>query len=96
MSEKRINCYECRYRGTIPGDAHSGCWHPEVIKTGLWDNYFTALAEAYIGKAEGARHKLGILGGGMTWPENFNPTFLTACRGFESKDDESKEGSCQK
>ena len=27
MSNKP-NCYECEYRGIIPGDAHSCCRHP--------------------------------------------------------------------
>ena len=96
MSEKRINCYECRYRGTILGDRHSKCQHPEVKKTGISDGFMIDIAEAVLGKADGARLKLGIKGGGQTWPANYNPVFLTACRGFEPKDDESKEGSCRK
>ena len=63
MPEKRINCYECRYRGIIPGDAHSRCQHPEVVKSGISDEYTTAMTEV----------------------------FITACSGFESKDDEKKE-----
>lgn len=26
---KRPDCYECKYRGTIPGDAHTRCKHPK-------------------------------------------------------------------
>ena len=28
MTEQKPNCYECRFRGTIPGDCHSRCSHP--------------------------------------------------------------------
>lgn len=89
--EYQPNCYECRHRGTIPGDAHSRCRHPEVEKTGLDDNEIGAIVGVLQGKAVGARFKLGIRGGGLTWPANFNPSFLTACRGFESKKGEEKE-----
>ena len=29
MTEKP-NCYQCIHRGTLPGDAHSQCKHPQV------------------------------------------------------------------
>lgn len=90
--EKRPNCYECRYRRTIPGDAHSRCAHPEVEETGISNDWF----EAFAGKACAAQRKLGIRGGGLTWPVNFNPLFLTACRGFRSKNDGKKEKSCRR
>lgn len=92
--DAKPNCYDCRHRGTIPGDAHSCCRHPEVRKTGIEDGFMGGLAEAFMGKATGARLKLGIQGGGPTWPANFNPTFLMACRGFEAKAKEEK--SCQR
>lgn len=80
-----IDCYECKYRGTIPGDRHSKCQHPEVNKTGIDDCFMGGLAEAYLGKANPAKRALGIKGGGPTWPANFNPIFLTACLGFTAK-----------
>jgi len=30
--ENKPNCRKCEYRGTIPGDSHSECKHPEVAK----------------------------------------------------------------
>jgi len=81
---EKPNCYECRHRGILPGDAHSKCCHPEA-KKGLDDNDIAAMAEAFMGKADIARVKMGIRGGGQTWPANFNPAFLTACNGFEAK-----------
>lgn len=85
--EHQPNCYECRHRRTIPGDAHSRCSHPEVKKTSISDCFMSGLAEAYLGKAELARIALDVRGGGQTWPANFNPAFLTSCRGFEPKEE---------
>ena len=65
------NCYECRYRGTIPGDAHSCCRHPEVM-----DGVLSKLDVRF-----------GTILGGFTWPVNYNPAFLTACRGFKAKEE---------
>lgn len=54
------NCYECRHRRDVPGDAHSECVHPDVHGK----NTFLALVrvakygEAYVGDlhVKGARH----------------------------------------
>lgn len=83
MSEKP-DCYKCIHRRTLPGDAHSRCAHPEATR-GLDSNDIAAMAEAFMGKAHEAKVKLGIRGGGQTWPANFNPGFLIACLGFEPK-----------
>lgn len=32
MKKKKPDCYKCKYRGTVPGDAHSSCKHPKSIK----------------------------------------------------------------
>jgi len=29
MGNKKPNCYECKYRGSLPGDCHSRCLHPD-------------------------------------------------------------------
>lgn len=78
------NCYKCVYRGVLPGDAHSKCCHPEATRS-LDPNDLAAMAEAFVGKADIAKLKLCIRGGGQTWPANFNPSFLTNCEGFEAQ-----------
>lgn len=82
-------CYECKYRGTVSGDAHSCCKHPEVNQD---DNPFGALVEMLGGKNKEAEKKLGIEGhpqgiksGWFMWPANFDPTWLVNCNGFVSK-----------
>lgn len=94
--KERLNCYNCQYREIVPFDIHSRCRHPETKKVGLSDNYIKARTEAFRGKADAVCLKLGIRNGGLTWPVRFNPAFLTACRGFRSKNDEKKEGSCRR
>ena len=80
------NCYECQYRGDIPGDAHSRCCHPEVKAD---SNPFGAMVEVLMGKHSEAARKLGIKGdfmgirrGWFVWPANFDPTWLVECNGF--------------
>lgn len=84
VDDKRPDCYKCIHRGVLPGDAHSKCCHPEATR-GLDSNNIAAMAEAYRGKATAGQRKLGIRGGGQTWPANFNPSFLTNCEGFEAQ-----------
>ena len=84
------NCYECLYRGTIPGDAHSRCDHPSVNQSG---NMFEALADLISGKNDHCATDLnihanqhGVQNGWFFWPVNFDPVWLENCDGFIPKD----------
>ena len=86
----KANCYECKYRGTIPGDAHSRCDHPKVTQD---SNPFRALAYMFAGKANQAAIDLdikgdayGIRSGWFMWPANFDPIWLRNCNGFTEKE----------
>jgi hypothetical protein len=92
MAERQVkaNCYDCKYRGTIPGDAHSKCRHP-LVQTD--DNEFGALMDMISGKTVLAARKLNIKGnahgmrrGWFMWPANFDPVWLENCDGFEPKE----------
>ena len=83
------NCYECVYRGEVPGDAHSRCCHPSVKQD---SNPFGALVEMLQGKNNEAAKTLGISGhetgirrGWFMWPANFDPVWLNTCNGFTPK-----------
>ena len=73
-------CYECEYRGTVPGDAHSCCKHP--------------LAEQLLFLAGPLLNIIGdphgIRSGWFLWPLNFDPTWLKNCNGFKGKEPEKK------
>ena len=91
MNEKaRPDCYECQYRGTIPGDTHSRCLHPKVKSN---DNSFGAMMDTLDGKNNDAikelnikGHPQGIRGGWFLWPSNFDPTWLVECSVFKPKE----------
>ena len=88
------NCYECKHRGNVPGDAHSCCRHPSA--QGDLDNPLGALFAILAGvqrvpPTQGASTvKLNITGndhgirsGWFNWPWNFDPIWLESCDGFE-------------
>ncbi len=87
--EDKQSCYDCQYRGSIPGDAHSCCNHPKVKQD---SNMFGALVEMIQGKnlvaageLEIRGHEHGIRSGWFMWPANFDPTWLLNCNGFTPK-----------
>ena len=87
--ETKPDCYKCKHRGTVPGDAHSCCRHPEVK---MDSNPFGAIVDMLAGKnIEAARtlgikgHPVGIKKGWFMWPANFDPVWLLSCNGFEPK-----------
>lgn len=90
MDGKRDLCYTCKYRGGVPGDAHSCCRHPLVKQD---DNPFGALGDMLSGKNIGAMKQLnikadatGVRKGWFMWPANFDPVWLLNCDGHAPKD----------
>ena len=83
MSDKP-NCYDCIYRGNVPGDTHSCCRYPGNdigMISGLLNKKNTENA-----------HKLNIkynfharVKGWFFWPINFDPVWLLNCDGFTPK-----------
>lgn len=85
-----MNCYECEYRGTVPGDAHSCCKHPKV-KSDV--DLFTALVVLISGGYSEVVRELniqadpyGVKAGWFMWPTNFDPVWLRNCDGFRQKE----------
>ena len=80
---KNPDCYKCKYRGDVPGDAHSCCNYPSND---------TGLLSFYTEKNIDNRHKLhikadqhGVKMGWFAWPVNFDPVWLENCDGFVQK-----------
>ena len=91
------DCYQCKYRGTVPGSVHSKC---NVVRERLYpelsdsEKYITEL-----GLAAGAMslvdnktkepllkfNQHGVASGWAVWPVNFDPVWLEECRFFEQK-----------
>ena len=87
------DCYECKHRSSIPGDAHSRCIHPSIVGTGPVSEVFSifasvgrmtpvinAVAAANL-NVSGNPH--GVRRGWFNWPYNFDPAWLNSCDGFE-------------
>jgi hypothetical protein len=68
--KKKPNCYDCKWRGDVVGDAHSRCDHPKVKEAAK--------------ELEIKGHPHGIKSGWFMWPANFDPVWLENCNGFES------------
>ncbi len=93
------NCYECKYRGSVPGDAHSCCNHP-AFKQEKEDPFMNVMAIfASAGRVQpiqlnsvdgimvkGNAH--GIRSGWFNHPWNFDPTWLEECNGFIPKENQ--------
>lgn len=80
-------CYKCKYRGSVPGDAHSCCRYPGN-KTEMFD-FFN---QKNMGNAEKLHIKAdpyGVKSGWFLWPVNFDPVWLRNCDGFAPKEETS-------
>jgi hypothetical protein len=97
MTKKdKPNCYECQYRGAIPGDCHSCCKHPSFgkIAEDPMGQLLTILSSAKriapiqiegTGiTVKGNPH--GIKKGWFNHPFNFDPVWLIECSGFKEKE----------
>ena len=80
----KANCYECKYRGTIPGDCHSRCNYPGV-KSDLFD-FFSYENQKIAAKLNIQGDSHGFRSGWFMWPCNFDPVWLINCDGFEQKE----------
>lgn len=84
------DCYNCKYRGDIPGDCHSICRHPSVSKNDLIASLMSIMGKRIPNDAILADEKLNIKGnphgiknGWFCWPFNFDPIWLENCDGYE-------------
>jgi hypothetical protein len=85
------NCYDCKFRSNIVGDAHSKCEHPN--NGVIWNNPIAELL-SIMGNAHNTNsmqmetglhikgNPHGIRSGWFNWPFNFDPTWLESCDGF--------------
>lgn len=83
MNLDKPNCYECKWRRDIPGDAHSECVNPAVGEHGILAlARLVCMGENVMG-VRGNQH--GIKNGWFCWPINFDPVWLESCDGFSEK-----------
>lgn len=81
-----MSCYQCKYRGTVPGSAHSSCQHPAVEGKEFELAIFFAMApSAFSDTVVANRH--GIEKGWFMWPLDFDPVWIEKCALFEDKNE---------
>jgi len=92
-------CYDCKHRGSIPGDAHSCCKHPDLNSVtndpflgmmAMFANVGRAGPQVDVIKATSEKFEIsayatGIKRGWFNWPWNFDPVWLENCNAFEPK-----------
>jgi hypothetical protein len=93
MKDKKPDCYKCKYRGEVPGSAHSRCNHPKNKETlsnpmlGLMAILGSANGNAIPNlsklKVKGDPH--GVRNGWFNFPFDFDPVWLEECEGFTKK-----------
>ena len=86
------NCYECKWRGEIPGDAHIACKHPKngnmsdpmsqllsILGNSRMGSFQMQTGLKVVGNPTGIKH------GWFNFPFNFDPTWLMECDGITTK-----------
>ena len=92
MAKKEHNCYDCVFRGKVPGSAHSSC--NVLSKDGKSIDPLAELALATgIAKIRDEQGRdavkldpIGIQGGWAMWPINFDPVWVDSCAFYKSKE----------
>lgn len=89
-----MKCFQCKYRTSIPGDAHSRCQHPKLSSADPLEEVIAVFAsvgrinpvvsEAAVELGIKANPR-GVKKGWFNWPWNFDPAWLENCNGFEKQ-----------
>ena|ERR1051325_599079 len=91
--DPKPNCYDCKHRRELPGNAHSRCAHPDIPVTsvdelssllGIGTQTPQIVAAARDLNVRG--NPIGIRRAWFIWPYNFDPVWLQSCNGFESRE----------
>ena len=87
MSDKP-NCYECKHRRSIAGNAHIRCAHPNIPDFGPMLELASLMGGGPAMRVTGMKVRGNVHGirmGWFMWPLNFDPHWLEECDGFTPK-----------
>ncbi len=96
------SCYDCKYRGTIPGSCHSRCNLIQEAANSAGEpeqgprlEMLIALGSATLGNADTGEELIkldphGVANGWAAWPVDFDPVWVNECPFFTIKS--KKEG----
>jgi hypothetical protein len=93
-------CYQCKFRGTVPGSAHSSCTVIRKLGEGMEEGKIAALELAFMtgnaklttqtenGEADAIKlDPQGVKNGWANWPFDFDPVWVEKCDMFIDKEE---------
>jgi hypothetical protein len=99
QKEYMSKCYQCKFRGTVPGSAHSSCTVLRTVLDGMDDGKIAAVevalmtGQATLSSEDGEAVKLnphGVKNGWANWPLDFDPVWVEKCELFVDKETKSE------
>jgi hypothetical protein len=95
-----VDCYKCKFRGSVVGSAHSSC---KILKQ-ISDKEKTEqlefmLAMGQVTLTNGENEPLvklnphGVKNGWAIWPINFDPVWIESCVFFKNKEETVNENT---
>ena len=94
------NCYTCKFKGTVPGSAHSSCGALSHIIENKEEakamEFLISLGMKTLTKEDGSPavelDPHGVRNGWASWPIDFDPTWVSSCAFYTDKntDNESR------
>lgn len=88
-----MSCYKCKYRGTVPGSAHSSCTvirSTQEEKAEMLELLIAGGQLVLTDQDDNPIVKLdeyGIKSGWANWPLDFDPTWVDSCGFFKDKEE---------
>jgi hypothetical protein len=95
---EKTNCYNCKFKGTVPGSAHSRC---NAIRESLSNESESSRLEMLLagnlvsmtiseGDAKGEPivklNEHGVKNGWACWPLDFDPIWVDDCKFYKEKE----------
>lgn len=82
------NCYACKHRRNVPGDAHSVCGAlPAELIFDAMALFLLTAGQVHAGKVVVTAHPHGVRSGWCSWPINFDPVWIDQCSLYAAKEE---------
>jgi hypothetical protein len=83
------NCYSCKHRHNLPGDAHSCCLHPTtgLTNNNVIENLISVMMHGNPASEMGVTlNAHGVNNGWAFFPANYDPIWVESCACHELKE----------
>lgn len=87
-----MNCYECKFRGSVVGSCHSSCSVLRQADPEMGSVLELMIAGGQVNLSDNDGNPLvklnqwGVQNGWAIWPINFDPTWVESCKFFSEKE----------